>query len=190
MTKYGMTRTTKTKAIILKRTNTGEADKIVTALTSDFGKVTFKASGIRRISSRRASHLELFNAVEVVLHKSDRLDSLSEANVIDSFPTLKSNLQLTSYGFYLSEVLDRILPDRQPSEKVFQMLYTCLQCLNDRNMDGRMAEKEVKGFVIKLLWELGYLPRQQYPKSGMTQFVEEIIERKVNSRKLLAEIDS
>ena len=51
----------KTEAIVLKRTNFGEADRLVTVFSQPRGKLVLLAKGIRRLTSRKKGHLELFN---------------------------------------------------------------------------------------------------------------------------------
>ncbi|MBI4096902.1 MAG: DNA repair protein RecO, partial [Candidatus Levybacteria bacterium] len=52
-------RTFRTEGIIIKRKNFGEADRILTVFTKEYGKLQVKAKGIRRIPSRRSAHVEL-----------------------------------------------------------------------------------------------------------------------------------
>ncbi|MCA9348456.1 DNA repair protein RecO, partial [Candidatus Saccharibacteria bacterium] len=60
-----MTRFLTTRAIILRRINYGEADRILTMLTSDFGKIRLIAKGVRKQKSRMAGGLELFGVSEI-----------------------------------------------------------------------------------------------------------------------------
>ena len=62
-------RTHKTEGIIIKRRNYGEADRILTVFTKYNGKIQVKATGIRRIPSRRSAHVELLNYSVLNLYK-------------------------------------------------------------------------------------------------------------------------
>ena len=53
--------TTTTSAIILKRVDYGEADRILTLLTPDHGKLSLMAKGVRKIKSKLAGGIELFS---------------------------------------------------------------------------------------------------------------------------------
>ncbi len=172
-------RSYKVHGFILKRTNLGEADKLVTVLSSELGKIKVLAKGIRRIKSRRAAHLELFNYVDLTLHESKSFFTATEVKTIESFPSLKQDLRLTGYLFYLSEVLDKILPEHVPHPELIPMLLTTLPNLN---------ESQVKEFGVQLLWNLGYLPHGEYPKLGVTNFIETVIEKRIRSKKFLEEI--
>lgn len=173
-------RSSKTEGIILRRTNFGEADKILTVFTADLGKIKVVARGIRRIKSRRAPHLELFNQVQLVLHHGQTFDTITEARVVSDFAAFKADLKITGLLFYLAEVLDKILPEHQPHKEVFtNLLLTVSQPL---------SPDTVKKFVVQLLWDLGYLPRGEYPKLGATDFVESVVEKRIRSKKFLEEI--
>ena len=54
-----------TQAIILKRINFGEADRILTAITPEYGKISILAKGVRRSKSKLAGGLELFSVTDI-----------------------------------------------------------------------------------------------------------------------------
>ena len=61
-------RTYKIEGIVLRRRNLGEADRILTVLSRESGKISIKAPGVRRIPSRRSSHVELLNHSKFTLY--------------------------------------------------------------------------------------------------------------------------
>lgn len=174
----------KLTAIVLKRSNFSEADKLVTVFSKERGKVKIIAKGTRRIKSRRAPHLELFNLVDLVLHKGKVFDLITEAKSSQQFSLSKENLEKTAYLFYLSEVLDQIMPEEQPHPEVFENL---IKTLNEIQL-SKEPQRHVKEFVVQLIWNLGYLPKGQYPKDGVTDFIEQISERKIRSKKFIEQI--
>ena len=72
-----MTKSYKADGIIVARKNFGETDKLVTIFTKQYGKKVVLAKGIRRITSRRAPHLELFSAVSLVLRSGKSFDYIT-----------------------------------------------------------------------------------------------------------------
>lgn len=169
----------KVSGIILKRTNFAELDKLITIFSNELGRIKILAKGIRRIKSRRAPHLELFNHVELVLHEGKTFPTVTEARIINDYSLTKSDLKLTGYLFYLCEVIDKILPEHQSHPEVFILFLSVLS-----NLETNPQEK-VKKFVVELLWNLGYLPKGQYPNLGITDFVENIVEKRIKSKKFL-----
>ena len=75
----------KTEGIILKRMNYGEADRILTIYTLHHGKIRAMAKGVRKLQSRKAGSLELFNHSVLFLIKGKNLDLVTEAQTIDLF---------------------------------------------------------------------------------------------------------
>ena len=101
-----------TKAIILKRINYKDADKIITMYTKELGKISTIAKGIRKVTSRKRSHLELLNLVEVYLVESHDWYIITQAQAIKSFSRLKDNLSTTSWGYYVAEIFEKITQNK------------------------------------------------------------------------------
>jgi DNA repair protein RecO (recombination protein O) len=164
----------KLTAIVLKRSNFSEADKMITVFSREKGKVFLVAKGVRRIKSRRAPHLEPFNEVEIVYRKR----VISEAK---SFHNQRRTLESLSYVLYASEIIDKLLPEEQPHEEVYELFKTLLS-------DGELNESKIKIFAANLLWSLGFFPKGQYPKEGINDFVEQVAEKRIRSKKFIEEI--
>lgn len=177
-------RTQTVTGIVLKRTNVGEADKLITLLTYEQGKIVCRAKSLRKLNSRRSSHLELFNEVKVQLYQGSSLPLICEATTLTTFSNFRCHGQILALGFYICEVLDKLLPEREVHANIYSLLKNTLTEL-DRILDERNAESVVKNLVTKILWELGYLPRNNYPTLGITAFVESVAERKIASFRFL-----
>src|SRR3989344_2160378 len=109
-------------AIVLKRVNSGEADKLLTVFSKSKGKIKILAKGTRRIKSRRAPHLELFNYLDLQIHQGKGIAIVTEASVINSYDLIKTNLERSALTFYLIEVVDRLLPEAEPHPDVFVLV--------------------------------------------------------------------
>src|SRR5438045_828289 len=101
----------KTTGIVLRRMNLGEADRIITILTRDHGKVRAVAKGVRRIKSRMAGHLELFGAVELMFAEGRNLDIITSARLMRSAELLSDTPKTLGYAFLLTEMLDRLIDE-------------------------------------------------------------------------------
>lgn len=168
-------RSEKFEGFILKRSNFGEADKIITVFSRPYGKIKLLAKGIRRIKSRRAPHLELFSISEIVIHRGNSIPIVTEARLQGL--TLQSNLKTIGHLFYVAEVLDKLLPEEQPHPEIYESICKC-----------DFSETETKKFIIETLWNLGFLPRGDFPKQSISDFVESIIEKPLKSKRFLDEI--
>lgn len=169
-------RAEKFQGFVLKRSNFGEADKLLTIFTRESGKIKVIGKGIRKIKSRRAPHLELFNIVDIMVHTGTSLNIVTEAKANSNFaPDLKT----TGYLFFISEVLDKLLPEDQAHPDIYVSLLTLLPDI---------TEQTTKKFVVDMLWDLGFMPRGEYPQLGISSFVETLIEKPLKSKKFLEEI--
>ena len=82
----GRDRTYRTEAIVLRRKDIGEADRILTLFTPGAGKVRAVAKGIRKPRSRKAGHLELFTCAKLLLAVGRDLDIITQAEVCGPLP--------------------------------------------------------------------------------------------------------
>jgi DNA repair protein RecO (recombination protein O) len=144
----------KTQAIVLRQRKLGEADKIVTLYSSHHGKIDAVAKGVRRTKSRLAGHLEPLTLGSYLLAEGRDLDIVTQAETVDSFPALRSDLERLSRGLYCAELVDRLTPERSEGNPVFRLLQDTLGYL-DASLEYEMATRR---FELRLLGELGYRP--------------------------------
>lgn len=144
----------RTPAVILKRTDLGEADRIVTVFSREVGKVRAVARGVRRGTSRSAGHLEPFTLSDVMFAVGRELDVVSQADTLESFRAIREDLVLATHAYYLAELVDLLTEDRQENRPVFETLVDGLHNLA-RNDDVRSV---LVLFHLRLLDALGYRP--------------------------------
>jgi len=118
----GRERTYRTEAIVLRRKDIGEADRILTLFTPEFGKVRAVAKGIRKPRSRKAGHLELFTSTRLLLAVGRDLDIITQAEVVDPYRPLRDDLLRGAYGAYMVELLDRFTPDAEENPELYGLL--------------------------------------------------------------------
>src|SRR4051812_4484265 len=111
-----------TDAIPLKRMEYGEADRIITVLTPDRGKLRVLARGVRRSTSRMGGHLELFAHAHLVLARGRDLDTVTQASTVEPFRTVHEDMVAVSYAYHLAELVDSLLQDHDPHAEVFSLL--------------------------------------------------------------------
>jgi DNA repair protein RecO (recombination protein O) len=152
-----MARTYSAQAIVLKRTNLGEADRLITLLSKYKGKLTAIAKGIRKVASRKAPNLELLNHVKVYLAQGKTFDVITEAEAIETYKNLKADLSRVGFGFYLAEVTNEFLADGQGGREGFDLLRDALRLVNQES-DPAKVKLYVRAFEIKFLVSLGFKP--------------------------------
>lgn len=171
-----MGRTYKTEGIILKRINYGEADRILTIYTKHYGKIRVLAKGVRRITSRRGGNVELFNHVALFLHQGKNLDLLNEAQVIDAFKVWRRDLKKVAVAYYFVELVDKLTPEGQANQAVFQLLKNYLG-----KIGTAILPRLTRSFEEALLEELGFgIPEKLRKNSGsLRDYIESIVEKKI-----------
>lgn len=118
----GRERTYRTEAIVLRRKDIGEADRILTLLTPEYGKVRAVAKGIRKPRSRKAGHLELFTCSKLLLAVGRDLDIITQAEGVEPYRPLREDLLRSAYGSYMVELLDRFTPDAEENPDMYDLL--------------------------------------------------------------------
>src|SRR5437660_169653 len=148
--------TYQTDAIVLRRLDYGEADRIVTLLTREYGKLAAIAKGARRGKARAASSLDLFARSRMMLAKGRNLDVVAQVEHRGDVRHISGDLERTAYACLVSEVVDKVLEDRHPVDDVFNLVVETLDRLN--SMD-RSPRADAAWFVMRILDQLGYLPQ-------------------------------
>lgn len=146
-----------TEAVVIKRINLGEADRILTLYTPELGKLKAIAKGSRRPKSKLGGHVELLTHSLLLIAKGRNLDIITQAQTIDNFLTLKEDLELLSCGFYIAELIDVFTGEDIEDHSIFNLLLSTLQQLTTVK-DG---ENVLRYFELHLLDHLGYRPQLQ-----------------------------
>ncbi|MBI2028493.1 MAG: DNA repair protein RecO [Candidatus Levybacteria bacterium] len=176
----------KIEAIILKRRNLGDADKILTVLSKNNGKFQVKAPGVRKITSRRSPHVELLNFSELTLYSarisSNFLPTLTGAHTIEDFSNIKDDLGKIGYAYYICELTNGLCAEGQENKEAFSLLKSTLYELC-RNFDSK---KVVRYFERELLGSLGFWREVNLLKTyDGREVIERIIERKLKTTKVI-----
>ncbi|MDB5181251.1 MAG: repair protein RecO, partial [Candidatus Saccharibacteria bacterium] len=108
-----------TTAIILSRTDFGEADRILTLLTPDHGKLRLIAKGVRRIKSKLAGGIELFSVSDIVYIKGrGDIGTLISTRLIRHYGKIVSDVTRTMLGYDLIKMLNKATED-EPEDDYF-----------------------------------------------------------------------
>lgn len=177
----------KAESIVLKRRNIGETDRIITIFTKEYGKLRVLAKGVRRITSHRSPHLEVFSHVILYIHQGNIMDYLSEASTLESFAVLRANLDRVSVAYYLCDLVDNLLPEKQEHRDVFNLLSGALQDLNTVELKKYYTVSEQ--FSQRILHYLGFAAHDNKLRvSESQQFIERILEKHLRTPKILRQM--
>ncbi|MDG1990229.1 MAG: DNA repair protein RecO [Dehalococcoidia bacterium] len=147
-------RSYKTDAMILAQRKFGEADKLITILTRKYGKKTIIAKGILRNTSPLVYHLDSLNFSNLLISRGKNLDIVVQANVINSFESIRTSYGKLSQAMYLLELVDKFTVENSDNHNVFDSVVATLNRIND-NEDLLI---NVRLFELSLLKSTGFLP--------------------------------
>ncbi|MBI3384961.1 DNA repair protein RecO, partial [Candidatus Gottesmanbacteria bacterium] len=177
----------KTVGIVLKRSNFKETDKILTILSREHGRIRLIAKGIRRTISKKAPSLEPFSLVKLDIAQGKNLDLILEVEAVNNFLGLRQDLKKIAFAYQICELVDRLCPERQINRSLFDLVSSELLLLEKIN---GIKNYKIEDFELKLLWDLGYLPKDNLLRDNQLDFfMESVMERKLKSKQLLTKID-
>lgn len=142
----------KTHGIIIKKTNLGEFDRIVTIYTKNFGKILTKAKSVRKNQAKLGGRLELFLYDHLMIAPGRGFDIVTSVETINGFSFLHQNLNSLAAAHYLSELLDKLIAGPQRDINIWKLALDSFGKLNQ----GKGSELIVNNFENQLLEFLGY----------------------------------
>lgn len=144
----------RTEAVVLRRQDLGEADRLLTLYTPGQGKVRVVAKGVRLPRSRKAGHLELFTRVDVLLARGRELDVVTQAEALDTYEGLRVDLTRFGHAAYAVELVDCFGVEEE-NRPLYHLLTETLHRLSRGDAPGLV----VHYFELRLLELVGYRPQ-------------------------------
>lgn len=143
----------RTEAIILRRSDFAEADRLM-VLATPAGKRRVIAKGVRKTTSRLAGHIELFAHTSMLLAIGRNLDIVTQSLVLDGYPILRAELVRLSSAYYVAELYERFTEDEEENRPLFQLLLQTFGALN-RTVNPDLV---LRSYELRLLQIAGYRP--------------------------------
>lgn len=122
-----------TEAIVLRTHRLGEADKIVSLLTRQLGRVRAVARGALSRRGRFGSALEPLSYIRLWIYDREGRDlqQVGSAEVLESFFEMQKDYRIQVAAQYLAEVTERFLPEREQNERAFRLILAVLRALKN-----------------------------------------------------------
>jgi len=146
----------RTQGIVLDKVDRGEADRIFTIFTKNFGKLKILGKAIRKIKSKLRGGIETFYLTEVEFIQGKIYKTLTDTFLINNFHNLRKSLARTRIGFKISEVLSGFLKGEEKDERIWELLKLTLEKLNDPRTSTPLIWYYY--FLWNLFSILGYRP--------------------------------
>lgn len=148
-------RSYRTQALILRRRDFGEADRVLTVLTPNHGRVDVIAKGARKPISAKTGHVELFTKADMLINRGRELEVASQAEMVEAYLPLREELQRGAYANYVAELVIRFTAESDEQDsRLFDLVDDTFARLSNDN-DPRLA---VRYFEMHILSLAGFKP--------------------------------
>jgi DNA repair protein RecO (recombination protein O) len=148
-------------AVVLRTHKLGEADRIITLLSRERGKIRAVAKGVRRTSSKFGARLEPFSHIDLQFAVGRTLDVVTQVESLDAFgEPLVANYPAYTAGQVMLETADRLVVEEgEPAVQQYQLLVGALKVLNRGTSDGpRAATLILDSYLLRAMAVAGYAP--------------------------------
>jgi DNA repair protein RecO (recombination protein O) len=152
-----------TDAIVLSRTDYGEADRIITFLTPDHGKVRLMAKGVRRLKSKLAGGIELFSVSRITFIRGrGDIGTLISTRLSRHYGTIIKDINRVQLGYDLIKLLNKVTEDNSEAD-YFNLLLQVFAALDDASISTDLIQA---WFTAQLLKLGGHTPNMQTDTGG------------------------
>ncbi|MGH2537737.1 MAG: DNA repair protein RecO [Candidatus Promineifilaceae bacterium] len=148
-------RTFRSEAIVLRRSNFGEADRLLTLYSHDFGKLRALAKGARKPQTRKTGHVELFMRTNFLFARGREIDIITQAELVEAYAGLRADLVRATYAAYVAELLDAFTVEGERDARKYRLLAAALAWY----ATGDNYLLAARHFELRLLALAGYQPQ-------------------------------
>jgi DNA repair protein RecO (recombination protein O) len=149
-----------TRALVLRRINIHESDRLVILYTSDYGKIEATVQGGSKIISKLASHLEPYSVSRVTVVTTRRGERVTGAELIKHYPRIISSIRTKAYADLVNELADRLTRTHLPEDAIWRLIGQTWSALERLRIESAIVDRKaqliVTAYLLKLLFVLGY----------------------------------
>ena len=145
-----------TDAINLKSYNLSESDKIIVMYSKEKGLIKGVAKGVKKPKSKLGARMDLLVANTLMLHKGRNLDTICQAEVVNSFYKTRQDMDKICYSMYVTEVVHNFGIEEDPcSQTIYNLLYKTLNTISGAESKVEILIAVIK-FQLKMMIESGF----------------------------------
>jgi DNA repair protein RecO len=139
-----------TDGIILSRTDYGEADRILTVLTPEQGKLRLMARGVRRVKSKLAGGIELFSTSHITyISGRSEIGTLISTRLIKHYGNIINDIDRVQLGYELIKLLNKATEDH-PEADYYELLETAFASLDNPEIDMDLIRSWFEAQILRL----------------------------------------
>ncbi len=163
--------------IVLKRSNTGETDRIVVLLTQEFGKMTCVAKGVRTLHSSKRAFLEPGNYIKGFFIATKSLPLLTQATLIESCDQLERTLPKLRQLTQVLEIFEKLFVEQELDEHIFSRILR----LRSRITTNAATVTFITTELRKIITELGYQDPNDSKYANITEYMTALSDKPMRS---------
>ena len=145
----------KTEAIILKKSDFNEKDRILVVYAEKLGKVNISAKGVKKLESKLRYSIEPISYVQMILVEGKNFLILKDAVLIDQFLNIKKDLEKIKIARELVDIIDEAIVGEEKDEDIWSLILKTIQAI-----DRGQTSVNLEEFQKNLIELLGYDPEQ------------------------------
>ncbi len=145
-----------TKGLVISEVRTGEADKVLTLLTAEHGKITVSGKGVASLRSRHMPATQLFSYSSFNLKKTKKYFYIADSDLIEPFFNIRYDVNKLSLANYICEVVDYLAVEEMGEKELLRLALNSLYALANRE---EMPEEQIKAaFEMRAAAVSGFEP--------------------------------
>lgn len=145
----------KTKGLVLREVAYKESDKILTVLTENYGKMTLKARGVRKVGSPLKAACQFLACGEFTIFEYRGMSTINEAQTIELFGELRKDLELLSLGTYFAQVAEVLSQEDAPTPELLSLTLNALYALGKLGREQLLVKA---AFELRAACQAGFSP--------------------------------
>ena len=145
-----------TNAIVLRRADYRENDRMLTLFSPTLGRIDALCRGCRRQKSPLMAASELFCSGEYVLYQARERTTVISCQIADSYYPLRADYERLSHGVYALELCGAAVQPAQENERLFLLLLRALAYLS---YDTVAPRRVTAVFLMGMMSLLGFRPQ-------------------------------
>ncbi len=145
----------KTDGVVLKRTNVGDNDVILTVFTAEYGVLKASARGAKSLKSRLAAGTALFTYGEFVFGTGKSMHYVRSCEPKESFYNLATNIERLAFATYIADLTGYAVKEEKVDQRLFSLLLNTFYLLANSQRELRLVKCV---YELKLLQYMGFAP--------------------------------
>jgi DNA repair protein RecO (recombination protein O) len=148
----------RTQGLVIRKTDSEEADRIFTFFTKDFGKMKILAKAERKIQSKLRGGLEIFYLVDIGFIQGKTHKTLTDVTLIDNFKNIRKDLVRLKISYRVVEIIGELLKEGEKDENIWRIILETFQRLDSYTLEESDYFPIYYYFLWSLFSVLGYQP--------------------------------